>query len=129
MLRARVMNAVRKAKEECTHNVGGLVEFFKVECAHFFHSLWAASKGTGAGQILYIFRPPNLDVPQGKDLPAEWLDDDGKAKYTFFGGTEPGSLVDLVTGKHGTTFPRNCSDDGKTLHGRTRRSSSKKSSE
>ncbi|CBJ33445.1 expressed unknown protein [Ectocarpus siliculosus] len=76
---ARVMNAVRKAKEECTHNVGGLVEFFKVECAHFFHSVWAASKGTGAGQILYIFWPPNLDVPQGKDLPAEWLDDDGKA--------------------------------------------------
>lgn len=101
-------HAAKTAKDKNILNIGGICKFFKDEIKEF-KSVWAT---TLTGQEKFYIISPRLGPQISKSnssMPLAWLNDKDKAPYIFFSEEGPGSLVDLVTGKHGTTFPRDCS--------------------
>ena len=72
----------------------------------FYRNIDLASKAQHAtGQLtIFITMPGVVNSTRGRRVKLEDLRDLEKAKYMFFPGYGSGSLVDLVVGRHGTSF-------------------------
>lgn len=96
----------------------------------FFKNVNLAAKAQRelAMTTVYVFLPCVVKTCATPTL--EDLRKTNKARYIFSTGTEFGSLLDLVLGRHGTKFPMDASDASRVwkagvggLRGRTRGSS------
>lgn len=65
----------------------------------------SAARATCATAVAYVVMK-TIPEPLPDTISCEWLADKDKQKFTYLDGEGVGSLVDLVVGKHGTTYPR-----------------------
>ena len=100
--------AVRKGRELNFDSEGACARFFKDRLGKSYRSLYLDERmkeGTGGMSTVYVTMPKTGHFFGKTKLSAQDLKVARLTQYMYCVGDGPGSLLDLVKGVHGTTFP------------------------